>query len=99
MPSVHNIAECGWGENSTKNTKGGQRKYLFFAILLLNGAFFGFILLNSFDFSNQSWFGFQLHCIICYLKDYSLKLPDSCCYYLSVGPRMESGQGVGFWAI
>lgn len=50
MPSVHNIAECGWGENSTKNTKGGQRKYLFFAILLLKGAFFGFILLNSFDF-------------------------------------------------
>lgn len=68
---MHNIAECG-----------SQLKYSFLAILLLKGAVFGFILLNSVDVSNQSWFGFQLHCIICFLKDYNLKLSD--CYFLKL---------------
>ena len=86
---MHNIAECGRGKNSTKNAKGSQLKYSFLTILLLKGAVFGFILLNSVDFSNQSWFGFQLHGIICFLKDYNLKLSDCYCYYLSGGPEWD----------
>ena len=72
-----------------RTQRGASFKYSFLAILLLKGAVFGFILLNSVDFSNQSWFGFQLHGIICFLKDYNLKLSDCYCYYLSGGPEWD----------
>ena len=86
---MHNIADCGRGKNSTKNAKGSQLKYSFLPILLLKGALFGFILLNSIDFSNQSWFGFQLHCIICFLKDYNLKLSDVIVIIFQWGPEWD----------